>query len=217
MNTKKSTHEEARKLEQTSTLEKTMKTFANIEVGDVIIGSNGDPVTVTEVYEEHYPKDMYLITMEDGSTVKASGNHLWYSETEEDFSNREEYMELARVFYSTYDIPEKVDGYVAFPKAVILGKFSGAGEQTLEYIERTLDTLGWAVETPNVIFDGYMEIVDEETVKRYDYNDFISFLGKQRDALDNNGYFQFGKVRTTNELVEISGEVNIPTVEEMQK
>ena len=63
----------------------TLKKFGDLKPGDVIVGKNGEPTTVVEVYDEHIPERMFEIEMDNGTTIKASGNHMWYVETDFDY------------------------------------------------------------------------------------------------------------------------------------
>lgn len=58
-----------------------LKRFGDLVPGDIIRGPNGEEVVVKEAYEEHLPERMFEIELENGETIKASGNHLWYIET----------------------------------------------------------------------------------------------------------------------------------------
>jgi hypothetical protein len=61
----------------------TTKTFAELKKGDMIFGSDG-PTTIVTAYDAHLPETMFQLEMETGEIIKASGNHLWYIETDED-------------------------------------------------------------------------------------------------------------------------------------
>lgn len=63
-----------------------LKRFGDLEEGDFIVGSDGTPVQVKAAYEEHVPEKMYRLEFEDGKTIDASGNHLWYVESSLDKS-----------------------------------------------------------------------------------------------------------------------------------
>jgi len=45
-------------------------------VGDLVIGSNGEPTPVLGVYPQG-EKDIYRVTTQDGASTLASGDHLW--------------------------------------------------------------------------------------------------------------------------------------------
>ena len=55
-------------------------TMGQVKVGDVLFDENGNPTTVTAVYEPDV-KDAYRIHFSDGSTIEACGDHLWVTHT----------------------------------------------------------------------------------------------------------------------------------------
>lgn len=56
------------------------KLMRDIHAGDYVFGQDGKPSEVL-VESEVFNKPMYLVTFEDGSTVKASGDHIWTVQT----------------------------------------------------------------------------------------------------------------------------------------
>ena len=54
-------------------------TMGELKVGDQVIGSEGQPVNVTEAKPVSVDHDTYLVTTEDGQQVVASAGHLWHS------------------------------------------------------------------------------------------------------------------------------------------
>lgn len=180
--------------------------------GDKIIGSDGKPTVVTEVFEEHIPKRMYQMEMEDGQIIECSGNHLWYCETDTDKKEQKKYKKAAKRFFKRNEIPDYDALYPSYPLEIMKTKFSD-NKKDMEFIERVCLSLGPSVATPNVIFDGYMEVVEEDLVYTYSFNDMINFLHILKDSVmgSKNSYFYFGKVRTTDEIFSIIGEnINIP-------
>lgn len=61
-----------------------VKEFGTLEPGDVILGPAGEEVTVKAAYDAHIPERMYKIELDNGVTIEASGNHLWYIEPDGD-------------------------------------------------------------------------------------------------------------------------------------
>lgn len=57
------------------------KLMGDIKVGDMVIGSNGKPTMVTGVFPQGV-KDVYRVTMTDGSTTECCDDHLWLVKTE---------------------------------------------------------------------------------------------------------------------------------------
>lgn len=192
--------------------------FGDLKPGDKIIGADGKPVTVTNVYEKHFPDTMYEIEMEDGEVIQASGNHLWYCESDIDVKNKNEYLRLAKKFFETKVIPEKEDDEPFTTLEEIITLF-GDEIDTQLFIEKACRSLGHSRVGPHVIVED--EYAIKETLKYYSYNDLIDFLHEMKKAvMDNQGYFFFGEVRETEEiakLMEKGVNINIPTRKEVNK
>ena len=192
-------------------------TFGELKPGDKIIGADGEPVEVTDVYDKHYPERMYEIEMEDGEIIRASGNHLWYCETEKDLEERDEYFELAKEVLSELEIPNKKDVDIPYPLEDIIKMF-GESIKTQTFLIKACKSLGYSGYTPHYIIEDFRGTIDQYDykyeIKNYSYNNLIDFLLKLKEAvLHDKGYFYFGEVRTTDEIAEIMSkgmDVNIP-------
>jgi phosphate starvation-inducible protein PhoH and related proteins len=57
--------------------------IGELTVGDLVIGSNGEPTPVIGVYPQG-EKDVYRVTAQDGASTLASGDHLWAVATRDD-------------------------------------------------------------------------------------------------------------------------------------
>ena len=57
--------------------------IGDLTVGDLVIGSNGEPTPVIGVYPQG-EKDIYRVTTQDGASTLASGDHLWAVATRDD-------------------------------------------------------------------------------------------------------------------------------------
>ncbi|KOV59076.1 PhoH [Streptomyces sp. NRRL WC-3618] len=57
--------------------------IGDLQVGDLVIGSNGEPTPVLGVYPQG-EKDVYRVTAQDGSWTLACGEHLWTVRTASD-------------------------------------------------------------------------------------------------------------------------------------
>jgi len=57
--------------------------IGELTVGDLVIGSNGEPTPVLGVYPQG-EKDIYRLTTQDGASTLASGDHLWAVATRDD-------------------------------------------------------------------------------------------------------------------------------------
>ena len=188
--------------------------FGDLKPGDKIIGADGQPVTVTNVYEKHFPDKMYEIEMEDGEVVQASGNHLWYCESEQDFKFKDEYMRLAKVFFKNKTIPKKEEDEPFTTLNEMITLFGNEIDTNL-FIEKVCRSLGYSRVGPHVIVkDKY---IVKETVLLSPPLLLYNIEGHY--YIGNKGYFFFGEVRTTEEiaqLMEKGVEINIPTRKEIE-
>jgi phosphate starvation-inducible PhoH-like protein len=57
--------------------------IGTLTVGDLVIGSHGEPTPVIGVYPQG-EKDIYRLTAQDGASTLASGDHLWAVATRDD-------------------------------------------------------------------------------------------------------------------------------------
>lgn len=57
--------------------------IGSLQVGDLVIGSNGEPTPVLGVYPQG-EKDVYRVSAQDGSSTLACGEHLWTVRTASD-------------------------------------------------------------------------------------------------------------------------------------
>ncbi|MFB9734861.1 PhoH family protein [Streptomyces thermocoprophilus] len=57
--------------------------IGDLQVGDRVIGSNGEPTPVLGVYPQG-EKDIYRVTAQDGSSTLCCGEHLWTVRTRDD-------------------------------------------------------------------------------------------------------------------------------------
>jgi len=57
--------------------------IGSLTVGDLVIGSNGEPTPVLGVYPQG-EKDIYRVTAQDGASTLASADHLWAVATRDD-------------------------------------------------------------------------------------------------------------------------------------
>ena len=59
------------------------RAIGDLRVGDLVIGSNGEPTPVLGVYPQG-EKDVYRVTAQDGSSTLCCGEHLWTVRTASD-------------------------------------------------------------------------------------------------------------------------------------
>ena len=87
--------------------------IGSLAVGDLVIGSNGEPTPVIGVYPQG-EKDIYRVTAQDGASTLASGDHLWAVATRDDrrrgkplrvLTTREMIGNLRANHYHRYELP----------------------------------------------------------------------------------------------------------------
>jgi phosphate starvation-inducible PhoH-like protein len=87
--------------------------IGTLTVGDLVIGSNGEPTPVIGVYPQG-EKDIYRVTAQDGASTLASGDHLWAVATRDDrrrgkplrvLTTREMIGNLRANHYHRYELP----------------------------------------------------------------------------------------------------------------
>lgn len=62
------------------------KRMGDIQVGDKVMSADGKPTNVTAIYPQG-KKDIYRVTMSDGSFTDCCGEHLWFTHTKSDRKN----------------------------------------------------------------------------------------------------------------------------------
>jgi phosphate starvation-inducible PhoH-like protein len=89
------------------------RAIGELSVGDLVIGSNGEPTPVIGVYPQG-EKDIYRVTTQDGASTLASGDHLWAVATRDDrrrgkplrvLTTREMLGNLRANHYHRYELP----------------------------------------------------------------------------------------------------------------
>jgi phosphate starvation-inducible PhoH-like protein len=87
--------------------------IGELTVGDLVIGSNGEPTPVLGVYPQG-EKDIYRVTTQDGASTLASDDHLWAVATRDDrrrgkplrvLTTREMIGNLRANHYHRYELP----------------------------------------------------------------------------------------------------------------
>ena len=87
--------------------------IGSLAVGDLVIGSNGEPTPVIGVYPQG-EKDTYRLTTQDGASTLCSGDHLWAVATRDDrrrgkplrvLETREMIGNLRANHYHRYELP----------------------------------------------------------------------------------------------------------------
>jgi phosphate starvation-inducible PhoH-like protein len=87
--------------------------IGSLTVGDLVIGSSGEPTPVIGVYPQG-EKDIYRVTAQDGASTVCSGDHLWAVTTRDDrrrgkpfrvLETREMIGNLRANHYHRYELP----------------------------------------------------------------------------------------------------------------
>jgi phosphate starvation-inducible protein PhoH and related proteins len=87
--------------------------IGSLAVGDLVIGSNGEPTPVIGVFPQG-EKDIYRVTAQDGASTLCSGDHLWAVATRDDrrrgkplrvLATREMIGNLRANHYHRYELP----------------------------------------------------------------------------------------------------------------
>ncbi len=87
--------------------------IGDLEVGDLVVGSNGEPTPVLGVYPQG-PKQIYRVTTQDGASTLCSEDHLWAVKTPYDrrrnspwrvVETKEMVGKLRNAHYRKYELP----------------------------------------------------------------------------------------------------------------
>jgi phosphate starvation-inducible PhoH-like protein len=87
--------------------------IGELEVGDLVIGSDGEPTPVIGVYPQG-EKDIFRVTTQDGASTLCTGDHLWAVATRDDrrrgkplrvLTAREMIGDLRANHYHRYELP----------------------------------------------------------------------------------------------------------------
>jgi phosphate starvation-inducible PhoH-like protein len=138
------------------------RAIGSLEVGDLVIGSNGEPTPVIGVYPQG-EKDIYRLTTQDGASTLCSGDHLWAVTTRDDrrrgkpyrvLETREMIGYLRANHYHRYELPMH-SAPVCFPHqpvpidpyalGLLLGDGSIAGTTTPSFTTTDVE-LAWELQ-----------------------------------------------------------------------
>ncbi len=136
--------------------------IGSLAVGDLVIGSNGEPTPVIGVYPQG-EKDIYRLTTQDGASTLCSGDHLWAVTTRDDrrrgkpyrvLETREMIGNLRANHYHRYELPMH-SAPVCFPYqpvpidpyalGLLLGDGSIAGTTTPSFTTTDVE-LAWELQ-----------------------------------------------------------------------
>lgn len=207
--------------------EKTVvKEFGQLKVGDTIKGPNGENLAVVAANDEHIPETMYEVQSNDGATLKASGNHLWYIETNLDVSLHSNRRKTGARLFSR--LPEKIT-----ESLIDVAEYSGEEEietaliDMIELLEckndaiavnaliRIAESIGHISENSVKVQDMYTgKESTVKTIRHYDGKRFtqqiLSLTGKRK--FKKRWPLIVGRVVTTEDMLELSRifDINIP-------
>ncbi|KAA6221971.1 phosphate starvation-inducible protein PhoH [Streptomyces albofaciens JCM 4342] len=96
--------------------------IGDLQVGDLVIGSNGEPTPVLGVYPQG-EKDIYRVTAQDGSWTLCCGEHLWTVRTASDkpwrvLETKEMIGNLRAAHARRYELP-MLTAPVCFPERAV--------------------------------------------------------------------------------------------------
>lgn len=199
----------------------TVKNFGDVEPGDWVLGSDGQPVEVTRVHDVHTPESMWEIELNDGTVVKASGNHLWYCETKLDWElhalrKKESRKALESVItpqiLKLLDEASKKEELVETSMADMVTLLQAATHpEILDVVVRVAESLGHVAEqttTFDVLDD---DEIEPEMIRMYDARSFAS----QLLALTGLRPYRkipiiVGSVMTTDAMMELGETAELP-------
>lgn len=206
-----------------------MKKFGDLEVGDVIRGADNQDVEVVQVYDEHIPEKMYEIELDNGETVKASGNHLWYVETDFDKSFHRERKRLGKKHFGKLN-NEIMDNLVSISESedeietglldvVNLCEIDLTNYEAINVLERIAASLGHVAENDSEHID-YLtgeSMNKKDAVRSYDAKLFtqqvLSITGKK--PFVKKYPLIVGRIMTTEQMIEYGDGLEIPTLNKL--
>lgn len=206
-----------------------LKKFGDLVEGDIIRGQDGRSVRVTKAYEVHTPEKMYEIENEFGEILKASGNHLWYIETDLDYSLHRSRRKEGKEFFSDLSAEAielllestdyETDTETSLMDMVALTNVIGNRPAT-QAIIRIAESIGHIAENDTVLQDiDSGEMITNTTVRTYDARMFsqqiLSLTGKKE--YKNKWPLIVGRVVTTEEIVNFYSDAELPVMTLLNK
>lgn len=190
--------------------------FDKVKPKTKLIDSENKPTEVLSESEEHFPTEMFEITMQDGAKIEVSGNHLWYCENNDDRLFKDEYKKQAKDFLNFINLEEleKIKNIeYTVEQIVIFLEYNN-----IDFILKMLDSIGISSECPyNIEYNGLT--IPMGKIGLYKWEQVLYAIKCLQKAINNEGYLYFGKVRETREIVEMiekGDSINIPTIHEIK-
>lgn len=207
-----------------------VKRFGDLEVGDRILGSDNQEVEVVQVYDEHIPEKMYEIEMDNGEVIKASGNHLWYVETDFDHSFHRERKRLGKKHFGRLK-KEIIDNLNAIYSSeddietglsdiVNLCEIESTNYEAINVLERIASSIGHVAENESQYEDfltGETMSNESNAVRYYDAKIFaqqvLSVTGKRPYV--KKFPLIVGRIMTTEQMLDYGDGLDIPVLKKM--
>lgn len=200
------------------------KRFDELQPGDYVIGSDGKPVPVTAVYDQHIPEVMWEIETEDGEIIQASGNHLWYCETRLDWEllgsrKREGKKLLKHLTPQALDLLEETATKEEIVETRLIDMIvlvqASEKPELARAITRIAEAIGHVAENTTKYEDMAFGEEESETIRTYDARLFaqqiLVLTGKRKYR--KRWKLIVGSIMTTDDMIELGDSVEIPFVQ----
>lgn len=201
-----------------------VKPFGELKPGDVLLAPDGGEVTVKVAYDKHIPDRMYRLELENGVTIEASGNHLWYIEPDEDKYGHGERLAKARKLLKGHTdwmvealhVAESDEPYeIGLTDLKNFFDFIEDEDERAFFLIRIAESIGHIVEEETILEDPYTGEQTFPTIEKvYDARRFfqqaLSLSGKR--AYRKRWPVIVGRVVTTDVLFHRYPTADIPTL-----
>jgi predicted phage terminase large subunit-like protein len=127
-----------------------LKTIAALQVGDRVYSNSGHPATVTHKSPVFFDNDCFIVTTNDGASIKCDGDHIWtvrrvHGGKREfvDYTARQLFDMRHQVYKKTWTLPA-YSAYVCTEKVFpidpyVLGYWLGNGNRTSGAVAHRID------------------------------------------------------------------------------
>lgn len=204
-----------------------LKKFGDLVPGDVIRGADGREVKVVAAHDWHVPETMYELELEDGSTLKASGNHLWYIETEFDYSlHRKRRADGKKLFKNISEDGMELlieqanfEDYTETALIDMVALADGVNDrEKTQALVRVAESIGHVAESNQALEDlATGEILESVLVRTYDAKIFaqqiLSLTGKRE--FKKKWPLIVGRIVTTEDIVMFYPDADIPVMKKL--
>lgn len=204
-----------------------LKKFGDLVPGDVIRGADGREVKVVAAYDEHVPETMYELELDSGATIKASGNHLWYVETEFDYSLHRKRRADGKRFFKNIskdgmELLIEQANYVDYTETALMDMVALAdavgNREATQALVRIAESMGHVAENNQALEDLESgEVIQDVMVRTYDAKIFsqqiLSLTGKRE--YKKRWPLIVGRVVTTEDIVNFYANSDIPVMNKL--